>query len=975
MNGVNSAESKQDVSSKKAGLASRAASKATLAQSRTSLKNATQKRNSSKANVASTTQLKHDSRTGSKALFTVQVEPSDATPQQQPQESSAKQSRAVSHVNIMGSSGGLLDMPSSINGKSRKQSSINIAVSSSLAQTLASNNSASVVSANSVYNSDTLIEGTMPLFLTGTTQDIFKIKIGENVNINTMFKVIPKSDLISDIQTRLAISDFYPAKQIINQFPHEELLVHYDPEFKYGQNFFICTTIEAMNAILNPIVNVDMPDNFEAQNIIETVREWKSLGSDKEIEMERVFNTRELVLVKVSRKQSEYKNLCKFGDRDAHDGFLECRPYRDANYDLTRAEMQVAVQAVPDLVSKHIQTTWFRSVNFACQYEPVVMENDHRERILQSVEMDNFLRNVAVRFEHALQQNSIVNIFENNYSCLGEEDMTLDQGIHTVLQEYQSFTDLVNSKDRCISCIDWHPQQKGVLAISCTQRMSYEEKIERGSSVKSKQSLIIIWSFHDPIHPQLILEAPEDVHAFRFNPVDPNIVVAGCTSGQIVLWDVSEYQDKLKSTRKAENDSIGISDEGKDKHVETPVVKYSVVSSIEASHRACVTDIHWLSTHFELSSNGEMVEHGEYGHKQIVTSSLDGTIAFWDLRYKKDWKSLDLAWRPFLRVSLSSLDSTFDYSLTRVSICTTVVDKPKSGDVSSHDTPPSAGKEKEKAASQKLWTSKFYCVTEEGDVIYSDWIAEKATEEKVSRVEFAFSSHFGPASDLQRSPFCPDILLSVGGWSFSLWKEKLTLGPILASAPASTYLISGCWSPTRPGVFYIGRADGVLEVWDLLDTSHAPSMIQTVTSTAISYMQIYQYGGRSGNGQQYLAVGDDAGTLHILEISKNLQRPSKNEKSVTVAFFEKEARRVLYTHGRKQIRIKERAGFESNALLTKNIAAAVQPKQESWNAPAAEPGTAVLDDEDEKAEKEYLKLEHDFLEAEGLLPSSFEEVS
>ena len=30
----------------------------------------------------------------------------------------------------------------------------------------------------------------------------------------------------------------------------------------------------------------------------------------------------------------------------------------------------------------------------------------------------------------------------------------------------------------------------------------------------------------------------------------------------------------------------------------------------------------------------------------------------------------------------------------------------------------------------------------------------------------------------------------------------------------SAYLSAGCWSPTRPGVFYVARKDGVLDVWD-----------------------------------------------------------------------------------------------------------------------------------------------------------------
>ena len=47
-------------------------------------------------------------------------------------------------------------------------------------------------------------------------------------------------------------------------------------------------------------------------------------------------------------------------------------------------------------------------------------------------------------------------------------------------------------------------------------------------------SLILIWGFSDPIHPQLVLEAPEDIYTFKFNPTDPNIVAAGCINGQVI---------------------------------------------------------------------------------------------------------------------------------------------------------------------------------------------------------------------------------------------------------------------------------------------------------------------------------------------------------------------------------------------------------------------------------------------------------
>ena len=163
----------------------------------------------------------------------------------------------------------------------------------------------------------------------------------------------------------------------------------------------------------------------------------------------------------------------------------------------------------------------------------------------------------------------------------------------------------------------------------------------------------------------MVLEAPEDVCTFQIHPTESNIIVAGCINGQIVLWDISEFQDRLQSSRKGENETNETT-----QGVHTPTVRFAIVSSIEASHRAPVTDIRWLPKHFEIANNGEVVENGENGDKQLVTSSLDGTVAFWDLRFKKDWKSLDLAWRPFIRIPITAMDNSYDYSVTRVSLQT-----------------------------------------------------------------------------------------------------------------------------------------------------------------------------------------------------------------------------------------------------------------------------------------------------------------
>ena len=64
--------------------------------------------------------------------------------------------------------------------------------------------------------------------------------------------------------------------------------------------------------------------------------------------------------------------------------------------------------------------------------------------------------------------------------------------------------------------------------------------------------------------------------------------------------------------------------------------------------------------------------------------------------------------------------------------------------------------------------------------------------------------------------------------------------PVYVSRSSEGYLTTGCWSPTRPAVLYIGLIDGTIEVWDLLDHSHQPSMTATVSSCQLTSMEFWK---------------------------------------------------------------------------------------------------------------------------------------
>ena len=71
---------------------------------------------------------------------------------------------------------------------------------------------------------------------------------------------------------------------------------------------------------------------------------------------------------------------------------------------------------------------------------------------------------VQPRFELAMQQNEIMNVFYDDWMALADEDSSFGSKADNHLKEYQSFTDLQFSKDKSITCIEWHPSIRGMRA-------------------------------------------------------------------------------------------------------------------------------------------------------------------------------------------------------------------------------------------------------------------------------------------------------------------------------------------------------------------------------------------------------------------------------------------------------------------------------------------------------------------------------
>ncbi|EDV22170.1 uncharacterized protein TRIADDRAFT_29120 [Trichoplax adhaerens] len=794
----------------------------------------------------------------------------------------------------------------------------------------------------------------IPLFLTSSSQAIFECKVDEEVTVENPNKFISKEKILEDMKNRLAISDFHLVKDTIEEYEGEEVLIVYDPDFKYGQNFFLCKTEEAKENFLNAANNELENDAEEATPYeprrLRTPRPWSSYGSELEIEEGNICQSRTRKNFCLSRARANFGSPLNFTDRnvtDVKDGYIECLPYDDKTHKVKKLEHDAGIQAVPIVDDSYSQTIWPKPRNANTQYVPRELAPDEIEDILDSAKFKKTIVEAMPRLELALQQNQIMNIFYDDYAALTSSDGTIVSQSNTNFKEFQSFTDLQFSKDKHITCIDWHPTIKGsIVAVSCAEKLSYYERIEQFSRCLMTSSLILIWSFADPIHPQLMLEAPDDIFCFKFNPSDPNLVAGGCINGQVVIWDITAHSDRLqrrgyrgkanaKKNRNTMNYLPGFDDQEQSEHA--PIIKYCAVSSIEASHRAAITDLQWIPEQIEIGRQGIVIENKSQQCNQLITCSPDNSVLFWDTRSNKPtakdkedisltavtmrFKYLDLNWKPILKVSLAKSESMNELGPTCFSISSRHLRKSNPqrlvseySSASFHSPSPTATSRVRPLTLDGV-NSKFFIGTEDGRLVYIDWKMDKDPDTgklTTAKPDYYLNAHDSYINVVQQSPFFDGIYLSVGPWHFAIWKEGITTGPLLISSSSTKRLTYGHWSPTRPSVIFIGKVDGMIDVWDLLDRSHEPSLVQDISSASITYIYAHQLSSR----QQLLAAGDKEGTLRIMEVPWNLHHPSSNERLTMENFLDREIKRLEYSLDRQGILLEEKRQRESEKSKT-----------------------------------------------------------
>ncbi|XP_028300642.1 dynein axonemal intermediate chain 3 isoform X2 [Gouania willdenowi] len=802
-------------------------------------------------------------------------------------------------------------------------------------------------------------EDIFPLVLTSATQELFGCRADEDVTQENPYKLLKKQDIIEDIKAKGAVSDFSPVKQIVLDYPEEEVLLVFDRDFLYGQCFFLILTPEAKEKIFSP---PESKTPEEDENIVSKTPEpmqWISLGSEKEIEEESVKESREKLQFRLSRARKKFGSSAIFSDHTAYakDNFVEFVSNEDSRFSIKLMQRDCGVQAVPSLQSSSAQTQWKFQRNNYTQYQPRELSKEDAESLLKSESLKNFCNSILPRVLHALQQEEIMNVFLDDWKALAAGDETTDwsRNISEDLVLHQAFTHTKYTKDKKVSCTHWHPSIYGVIAVALREKNA--EQLDELPIFGTRSGYIVFYSFSDPSNAQLLLESPVDVCVFDFCPSDPNIIVGGCLNGQVILWDISAHVTHLLGMpSNSKTSTTSKCDHNDNKENKTPVVRYCAMSALESSHKAPITDIQWLPPTFEVTRSGLPVENKHHLSVQIVSCSPDCTVLFWDVRLPKllnqaepdrkqhmeqkplinphavpeTFKHLDRTWKPLFKVSLPKIDTKGDYAPLKFSLQNYTCNESAGEDDKEDHAPGQAPNENNsvevisdysqlRAPSARTHraledlNTKLFIGTEDGEIVYTDWKMVKDDSGRLhsSKPLFCINVHHWLVNTIQRSPFFKDIILTTGGRHFAIWREGLMDGPIIMSPSSELECTVGCWSLSRPAVFFIGKEDGSIEVWNLLENTTEPVRVNAhVTNDRITCIKPWT----GSSKQHFLSVTDNLGLLRVFEIPKSLHTPSRKEISKVEKCFELEKQRLLDCLKKKECWAKEKKEMEDRHM-------------------------------------------------------------
>ncbi|KAG5347977.1 WDR63 protein, partial [Acromyrmex charruanus] len=659
------------------------------------------------------------------------------------------------------------------------------------------------------YSVSMRLPGLARIDLSPLTQKIVGCIIGEDVTTEFPWVRVGKDVIEDNIDLHSESSDFLLVKDEVHAFPDDKILIGYAPSLTEKGQFYIVLTEEGRDAVVKHI---------------------HELREEHENRVKRA----------IYKFPGRWRDLGSGADVDANVA-KNTRP-------LFEIEIYRMTRTVADAPS------------------------------------DSYLSHLIT-----VLMNSTWDIYANDYANLVRNEKDTQVPIPIGYDEHQSYYDGKIIVDKVINDLCWHPFWTGTVIAAYTQHAKGEHLI--GPKTYDEVFLacegnnkVLIWSFDDCLSPKLILECPREVTSVSVCPIDSSIIIGGCINGQIAIWHIPGKIEQVETVVTQTSAQVKYSIAMKSlmtwmrETTSTSLISPTAMSSLKYSQKAGITQIVWVPSHHKIDKNGRILSLPEDAplddlSYQFATASMDGTVAFWDLKWlplektiqqvrterKKKiqpdiqkfvtqpaspFKILDRVFIPHYNLVIQHPDENRQLVITTLSMYNPKFHKEQVEPFSMtrHDLTIRKYYRPIIEKPDYVMEPKILIGTIEGDFGCVTWTGYEFTEAGMNRETARWvwmkKVHDGPVTHVVRSNYYRQVVVTIGGKIFAVWRVDFAK-PLICKKSNVGY--SACsWGIIRPTVLILGRIDGTIEIWDFKVKSHEPSFMQSLSGRIITGIYTHQ---------------------------------------------------------------------------------------------------------------------------------------
>lgn len=699
------------------------------------------------------------------------------------------------------------------------------------------------------------------------------------------------------------------------------VLFGYAPQFSDQDDVFVVFENERVAKEASEIIRkLEILDRLKARNlVIKQPRKWETNGSEKEVDLFKPERRENSSYVEVQSTYPIRKANSVFTIRlceDLRDGYVELVPGRHVIETVYKKTNDMPIQCGSIPCHKYQQTDPTFPTNAWSQYlYEIRKEEDIKpaEEVSKGSSLDPRSQMTTPGTDLPIQASDKVknligtlefnkiDMYRDDYNTIARKAIPRYQT--PFLEEAFCFADMSKTKNRYVSSMSWHPQFSGVVAVSYTFEtfstfISNDESTNIVKRTILEKNPVLIWSFDDTLKPILELVAPREVYTLSFCPYNPDILIGGMISGDIVLWDLKGCIERVEveevltpeqtSNRRMTREFLNWM-----KVTDTELVHPAAISNMEDSHLEPISSVKWLPQNYYVTMSGQIKEAPHRDKKHFASSSLDGNICFWDLDWvvpdeeikkrkverkfrvpvnleidQSPYVKLDMSWRPIYRL---------------------LVEKPLTGillteGIYRYEPINSRKNDINQRIIQKIipeyienFDMNVVICTVFGQICTGHWegfdFSQGATvnEEKMP-VELFPPIHNDPVIALERNPFLANFFFTIGGTIFSVWKQSFREAPIFWRERPFR-ITSGKWSKDRPGVLFLTLTDGTFEAWDFMARTNEPCLVESLGGNILTAMSQHQL----SLPRSVLAIGDYNSSLRVFLLPNAFVQIKVNE--------------------------------------------------------------------------------------------------